>query len=128
MEITPDTVEVVPFFQRKLSNIGIAINPSKTVALPPKGHVPAPEQIALLEGIGVSIAECGGVKAVGVPIGTDEYARESTMEVLRIGGAEQLARMLSHMPDKQWANVIATGSMVQRTYLEREMGCLFSRT
>ena len=40
MEITPDTVEVVPFLQRELSNIGIVINPSKTVALPPKGHVP----------------------------------------------------------------------------------------
>ena len=61
MEITPDTVEVVLFLQRELSNIGIAINPSKTVALPPKGHVPTPEQIALLEGIGASIAERGGV-------------------------------------------------------------------
>ena len=40
MKITPDTVEVVPFLQRELSNIGIAINTSKTVALPPKGHVP----------------------------------------------------------------------------------------
>ena len=53
MEITPNTVEVVPFLQRELSNIGIAISPSKMVALPPKGHVPTPEQIALLEGIGV---------------------------------------------------------------------------
>ena len=36
MEIAPDTVEVVPFLQRELSNIGIAINPSKTVALRPR--------------------------------------------------------------------------------------------
>ncbi len=115
-------MEVVPIFQRELSNIGIAINPSKTVALPPKGHVPTPEQITLLEGIGVSIAERGGVKVVGVPIGTDEYVRESAMEIVRNGGAEQLARMLSRMPDKQSANLIATGSMVQRTsYLERVM-------
>ena len=122
MEITPDTVEVVPFLQRELSNIGIAINPSKTVALPPKGHVPTPEQIALLEGIGVSIAERGGVQVVGVPIGTDEYVRESAMEIVRNGGAEQLARMLSRMPDKQSANLIATGSMVQWTsYRERVM-------
>ena len=122
MEITPDTVEAVPFLQRELSNIGIAINPSKTVALPPEGHVPTPEQIALLEGIGVSIAERGGVKVVGVPIGTDEYARESAMEIVRSGGAEQLARMLSRMPGKQSANLISTGSMVQRTsYLERVM-------
>ena len=122
MEITPDTVKVVPFLQRELSDIGIAINPSKTVALPPKGHVPTPEQIVLLEGIGVSIAERGGVKVVGVPIGTDEHARESAMEIVRNGGAEQLARMLSRMPDKQSANLIAIGSMVQRTsYLERVM-------
>ena len=53
MEITPDTVEVVPFLQRELSNIGIEINPSKTFALPPKGHVPTPGQIALLERISV---------------------------------------------------------------------------
>ena len=60
MEVTPDAVEVVPILQGELSNIGIAINPCKTVALPPKGHVPSPELIALLEGIGVSIAERGG--------------------------------------------------------------------
>ena len=123
IEITPDTVEVVPFLQRELPNIGIAINPSKTVTLPPKGHVPTPEQIALLEGISVSIAERGGVKVVGVPIGTDEYVRESAMEVVRNGRAEQLARLLSRMPDKQSANLIVTGSMVQRiSYLERVMG------
>ena len=54
-------MEVVPFLQCELFNIGIAINPSKTVALPPKEHVPTPEQTALLEGIGISIAERGGV-------------------------------------------------------------------
>eukprot|EP00904_Undaria_pinnatifida_P013228 jgi/Undpi1/9035/HiC_scaffold_26.g11495.m1 len=74
------------------------------------------------EGTGVSIAERGGVKVVGVPIGTDEYVRESAMEIVRNGAAEQLARMMSRMPDKQSANLIATGSMVQRTsYLERVM-------
>ena len=39
IEIAPVTVEVAPFFQRELSNIGIAINPRKTVALFPKGHI-----------------------------------------------------------------------------------------
>ena len=59
---------------------------------------------------------------VGVPVGTDEYARESAMEMVRNRGAEQIARMLSRMPDKQSANLIATGNMVQRTsYLERVM-------
>ena len=59
---------------------------------------------------------------VGVPVGTDEYARESAMEIVRNGAAEQLAPMLSRMPEKQSASLIATGSMVQRTsYLERVM-------
>ena len=71
MEIIPDTVEVVPCLQRELSNIGIPINPSKTVAVPPKRHVPTPEQIALLEGSGVSIAERGGVRVVVVLVGTN---------------------------------------------------------
>ena len=57
-----------------------------------------------------------------MPIGTDEYARESAMEIVQNGGAEQLARMLSRMPDNQLVNIIATGSMVQRTsHLERVM-------
>ena len=44
------------------------------------------------------------------------------MEIVRNGRAEQLARMLSRMPDKQSTSLIATGSMVQRTsYLERVM-------
>ena len=116
MKITPGTVEVVPFLQRELFNIGIAINPSKTVALTPKGHVPTPEQIAFLEGVGGSIAERGGFKVVGMPIGTDEYAKESVTETVRNGGAEQLARMLSRMPDRQSANLIATDSVVQRTF------------
>ena len=88
----------------------------------PKGHVLTPEEISLLQGIDVRIAEQGGVKVVGVPIGTDEYAMDSAMEIVKNGGAEQLARMLPRMPDKQSANRIATGSMVQRTaYIERVM-------
>ena len=58
-EITPHTVRVVPFLQHELCELSIAMNPSKTVALPPKGHVPTPEEIALLGGIDVRIAEGG---------------------------------------------------------------------
>ena len=54
-----------------------------------------------------------------MPIGTDEYARESAMEIVRNGGAEQLEH---RMLDKQSVNLIATGSMVQRTsFLKRVM-------
>ena len=118
----------MPFLQRELASIGTAMNPSKTVALPRKGHVPTLEEIALLGSDDVRIAERGGVKVVGVPIGTDAYAMESAMEIVKNVGAEQLARMLPHMPDKQSANLIATGSMVQRTaYIERVMDPELSR-
>ena len=59
---------------------------------------------------------------VGVLDGTDEFAIKSAIRIVRDGGAEQLERMLPRMPDKQAANLIATGSMVQRTaYVERVM-------
>ena len=90
--------------------------------MPPKGQVPTLDTIALLESVDVRIAERGGVKVVVVPIGTDAHAMESAMEVVKNGGAEQLARMLPHMPDEQSANLVATGSMVQRTTgIERVM-------
>ena len=115
-------MEVVPFLQRELGSVGIAMNPSITVALPPKGHVPMPEENALLEGIDAHIAERDGVTVVGVPIGTDAYVNENAMEIVENGGAEQLVRMPPHMPVKQSANLIATGSMEQRTvYIERVM-------
>ena len=60
-EITPDTVRVVPFLQHELCEIGIAMNLSKKVALPPKGHVPTPEEIALL-GASVFALQKGGGK------------------------------------------------------------------
>ena len=88
VEVTSDTVDVVPFLQRGLASIGIAMNPSKTVALPPKGHAPTLDEIALLESIDVRVVERSGVKVVGVPIGTDAYA----MEIVKNGGGEQLAR------------------------------------
>ena len=120
IEITTDAVEVVPFLQREVFNIGVAINPSQTVTLPPKGHEPTPELIALLEGIGVRISERGGVKVVEVPVGTDEYLRESTLEIVHNGGADKFARMLPRVPNKQSVNLIATGSMVQHTAKQNE--------
>ena len=49
---------------------------------------------------------------VGVPVGLDEYAKESAMVMARNEGAEQLARMLPLMPDKISANLVATGSKI----------------
>ena len=111
-EFTSDTVDVVPFLQRELASIGVAMSPSKTVALPLKGHVPTLEEIALLEGVDVRIAEWRGVKVVGVPIAADAYAMESAMEIVEKGEAEQFAWILPHMPDNQSANQIETGSMM----------------
>ena len=45
VEVTSDTVDVVPFLQRELASIGIAMSPSKTVAFATKGHVPTLEEL-----------------------------------------------------------------------------------
>lgn len=60
---------------------------------------------------------------VRVPVGTDEFAIESTKEIVR----DQFARMLPRFPDKQDANFIATGPMVQRTaYTKRVADLMLS--
>lgn len=79
MKATLCTVEAVPFLRRELSNISIATNARKPVALRLKGHVSTPKELTLLEGIGVRIAERGGVKVVGVPTATDAFAMESAL-------------------------------------------------
>ena len=122
-EISPGTVGVVPFLERELTARAINLNSTNKVALAPKGHVPAPEETLRLAGeVGVRIAGEGGIKVIWVPVGTDEFAIESTMGIVRDGGAEQLARMLPRMTDKQTASLIAIGSTVQRmAYVERVM-------
>lgn len=54
-----------------------------------------------------------------MPIGTDEYAKESAMEIVENGRAAQLARMLPRMPNKRSASLIAIDFMVQRTAGDR---------
>ena len=38
--ITADTVRAFAFLRQELKDIGIVVNPAKTVALPPKEHAP----------------------------------------------------------------------------------------
>ena len=87
-EISPGTAGVVPFLERKLTARGINLNPGKTVALTTKGHVPTPEEISLLAGVGVRIVDEAGIKVVGVPVGSDEFAIESTIGIVRDWGAD----------------------------------------
>ena len=96
---------MVPFLERELTARGINLNLGKTVALAPKGHVPTPEEISLLVGVGVRITDEGEIKVVGVPVGSNEFAIESAIGIVRDGRAEQLARM-PRMPDKEAANLI----------------------
>ena len=85
-EISPGTVEVVPFLDKELTARGIHLDTCKTVALAPKGHVPTPEEISILAGVGVHIADEGGMKMVGVPVGSDEFAIESAIGIVRDRG------------------------------------------
>ncbi|CAN0489423.1 unnamed protein product, partial [Laminaria digitata] len=71
MGITANTVRAFAFLRRELDDIGIAVSPAKTVALPPKGHAPTAEKISLLESVDVRISDEGRVTVVSVPIGTE---------------------------------------------------------
>ena len=99
-DISPGTVEVVPFLERELTARDVHLNPGKRVALVPKGHVPTPEEMSLLAGVGVRIADETGIKVIGVPVGSDEFEIKSAIGIAGDGGAQQFARMLPRMPDK----------------------------
>ena len=102
---------MVSFLERELTARGVHLNPGKTVAWTPKGHVPTPEDISLLAGVGIRVADEGVIKVVRTPVVSDEFAIERAIGIVRDGGAEQPARMLPRLPDKQAANLIATGSV-----------------
>lgn len=80
---------------------GIHLNPDKKFALASKAHVHTPGDVTLVARVSVRIADEGRIKVVGVPVGTDEFAIDSTIGIVRDRGAEQLAPMLARMPDKQ---------------------------
>ena len=60
MGVTANTIRAITFLRRELDDIGIVVNPTKTVVLPPKGHAPTVEEISLLESVDIHIAEEGG--------------------------------------------------------------------
>ena len=93
-EISPRTVGVVPFLERELTARGIHLNLGKTVALTPKELVPAPEEISL-SAAGVRIANEGGIKVVGVPVGTDEFEIDNAIGIVRDGGGQPHSYRLS---------------------------------
>ena len=97
--ISPESVGVVPFLERELTARGINFNPGKTVALAPKGHVPTPEETSLSAGVGAHIADEGGTKVVGVPVGSDEFAIESAIGIcLLYTSPSPRDGLLSRMP------------------------------
>ena len=122
MRVTANTVRAFAFLRGELEDIGIVANTANTVAPPPKGHAATAEEISLLESVDVRIVGEGEMTVVGVPIGTDEYVLERTLEVVRDGGADRYGRCLAFMPDTQAAVLIAIESLGQRTsYLERAL-------
>ena len=77
MKIAAGTVRAFAFLRRELEDVGVVVNPTKTIARPPKGYAPTAEGISLLESVDVRIVGEGGATVVGVPIGTDERAGPS---------------------------------------------------
>ena len=52
--ITANTIRVFAFLRRELEDIGIVVNASEAVALPPKGHAPTADEISPLQSADVS--------------------------------------------------------------------------
>ena len=82
MRITANAIKAFAFLQRELEDIGIVVNTSKTMVLPPKDHGPRAEEISLLESVDVRVADKGGVTVVGVPIGTYKYVLARARETV----------------------------------------------
>lgn len=100
MGLTVNTVRATAFPRRELDNVGVVVNPTKTVVLPPKGHAPTTKEIALLErDVDVRIVGEGGVLVVGVPIGVEKclVKRAMGVPVVRDGSADRLVRCLADM-------------------------------
>ena len=78
-----------------------------------------PIERRLFEDAGLPIA-AEGITVVGIPVGTDAYVEARAMKKITEGGADELARMLARMPDKQVAHLITSQSLNQRAgYIER---------
>lgn len=56
---------------------------------------------------------------VGVPIGTEDDAKEFSMKVATEGGTDKLARMPPLMPDRQVANLSTSLSLSNDPYTSR---------
>ena len=68
-EVTAYEVRTSVFLWLELSdNIGIVVNPVKTVALPPEGHAPTAEEILLLGTVDVRITDGGGVTVANMKV------------------------------------------------------------
>ena len=85
-EISLGTVGVVPFLERELTAKDIHLTPGKTVALAPKGHVPTPEEISLLAGVDVRIADEGGQRWLGYPLALTSSRYRTHRDSARWGG------------------------------------------
>ena len=78
-----------------------------------------PTDRRLFEDAGLPIA-AEGITVIGIPIGTDAYVEERALKKITEGGADELARILARMPDKQVAHLITSQSLIQRSgYIER---------
>ena len=97
--ITEETVQAMPDLEKDLQEqLCITISRPKSIACPPQGHTPTDQERELLSGVGLSIAD-QGIAVVGVPIGTDEYAKNYAIDVVKALGAEKLARKPARMPE-----------------------------
>ena len=72
-------------------------------------------EISLLVGVDVRVATADGMVLVEVQVGSESFAKCHGLEVVRKRGVERYNGLLSHMPDKQAAMLIATREATYKT-------------
>ena len=72
-------------------------------------------EISLLAGVDVRVANSDGIVLVGVQVGSESFVKRHGLEVVRKRGVERYAGLLSYMPDKQVAMLIATREATYKT-------------
>lgn len=108
MGVTAITIRSSAFLRRRLHDIGIAVNPVKTMATQPKGHVPTAEEVSLFKSSDVGIVE-GEMTVVGIPIGTEDYVLERATGEGKGRGAECFA-LISRISKRRLSSSNPSGS------------------
>lgn len=108
LDLTAAEVEGVPFLKNTRTDTSVDMNDAKTVSLP------TAKNILSLWATRIAVAPRDGVVVAGVPVRSDAFVETHAHATIIDKGAEDLARLLSRMPDKV-AMMVVTKALSEKT-------------